>query len=127
MAGSFPSVGTAVANSSTPPPHPRPVPQSIWWNCCIRFHASRHNSLQLQPRAQRATPRICNSNSNIAARHVYFRESGASVGEGVCHDNFTEMHAFKHHQSIVEEYNTTREPRPVASTCDFCAIFRPHL
>jgi hypothetical protein len=28
----------------------------------------------------------------------------------VCHDNFTEMHAFKHHQWIVEEYNPTREP-----------------
>ena len=28
----------------------------------------------------------------------------------VCHDNFTEMHTFKHHQSIVEEYHATREP-----------------
>lgn len=28
----------------------------------------------------------------------------------VCHDNFTEMHAFKHHQAIVEEYNNTRAP-----------------
>ena len=34
----------------------------------------------------------------------------ARLGEIVCHDNFTEMHAFKHHQSIVEEYHTTREP-----------------
>ena len=34
----------------------------------------------------------------------------ARLAEIVCHDNFTEMHAFKHHQSIVEEYNTTREP-----------------
>jgi hypothetical protein len=34
----------------------------------------------------------------------------ARLGEIVCHDNFTEMHAFKHHQSIVEEYNSTREP-----------------
>ena len=24
--------------------------------------------------------------------------------------NFTEMHAFKHHQSIVEEYHATHEP-----------------
>jgi len=32
------------------------------------------------------------------------------LAEIVCHDNFTEMHAFKHHQSIVEEYHTTREP-----------------
>jgi hypothetical protein len=28
----------------------------------------------------------------------------------VCHDSFTEMHAFKHHQSIVEEFQNTREP-----------------
>src|SRR3984893_10919058 len=34
----------------------------------------------------------------------------ARLAEIVCHDNFTEMHAFKHHQSIVEEYNSTREP-----------------
>src|SRR6516165_7094006 len=34
----------------------------------------------------------------------------ARLAEIVCHDNFTEMHAFKHHQAIVEEYNTTREP-----------------
>jgi hypothetical protein len=32
------------------------------------------------------------------------------LAEIVCHDNFTEMHAFKHHQSVVEEYHTTREP-----------------
>jgi hypothetical protein len=34
----------------------------------------------------------------------------ARLAEIVCHDNFTEMHSFKHHQSIVEEYNSTREP-----------------
>jgi len=34
----------------------------------------------------------------------------ARLAEIVCHDNFTEMHAFKHRQSIVEEYNSTREP-----------------
>ncbi len=32
------------------------------------------------------------------------------LAEIVCHDNFTEMHAFKHHQAIVEEFHTTREP-----------------
>jgi hypothetical protein len=32
------------------------------------------------------------------------------LAEIVCHDNFTEMHAFKHHQSIVEEFHATREP-----------------
>jgi hypothetical protein len=34
----------------------------------------------------------------------------ARLGEIVCHDNFTEMHAYKHHQSVVEEYYATREP-----------------
>jgi hypothetical protein len=33
----------------------------------------------------------------------------ATLAEIVCHDNFTEMHAFKHHQAIVEEYRDTRE------------------
>ena len=32
------------------------------------------------------------------------------LAEIVCHDNFTEMHAFKHHNAIVEEYNNTRDP-----------------
>jgi hypothetical protein len=34
----------------------------------------------------------------------------ACLAEIVCHDNFTEMHAFKHHQAVIEEYNNTREP-----------------
>jgi hypothetical protein len=34
----------------------------------------------------------------------------ARLAQIVCHDNFTEMHAFKHHQSIVEEFYATREP-----------------
>jgi len=34
----------------------------------------------------------------------------ATLAEIVCHDNFTEMHAFKHHQSVVEEYHATHEP-----------------
>jgi hypothetical protein len=34
----------------------------------------------------------------------------ARLAEVVCHDNFTEMHAFKHHQAIVEEFYATREP-----------------
>ena len=28
------------------------------------------------------------------------------LAEIACHDNFTEMHAFKHHQAIVEEFHT---------------------
>ncbi len=34
----------------------------------------------------------------------------ARLAEIVCHDNFTEMHAFKHHNAIVEEFRNTREP-----------------
>ena len=34
----------------------------------------------------------------------------ATLAEIVCHDNFTEMHSFKHHQAIVEEFHNTREP-----------------
>jgi hypothetical protein len=34
----------------------------------------------------------------------------AQLAEIVCHDNFTEMHAFKHHQAVVEEFYATREP-----------------
>jgi hypothetical protein len=32
------------------------------------------------------------------------------LGTIVCRDNFTEMHAYKHHQAIVEEYAATRAP-----------------
>jgi hypothetical protein len=32
------------------------------------------------------------------------------LAEIACHDNFTEMHAFKHHQAVVEEFSDTREP-----------------
>jgi hypothetical protein len=32
------------------------------------------------------------------------------LAEVVCHDNFTEMHSFKHHQAVVEEFYATREP-----------------
>jgi hypothetical protein len=34
----------------------------------------------------------------------------ARLAEIVCHDNFTEMHSFKHHQAIVEEFYATHEP-----------------
>jgi len=39
-----------------------------------------------------------------------FAQQGARLAEIVCHDNFTEMHAFKHHQSIFEEFHATRAP-----------------
>ncbi len=47
------------------------------------------------------------------------------LGEIVCHDSFTEMHAFKHHQSIVEEFHATRAPwrwMHLVSGCQAAAI-----
>jgi hypothetical protein len=32
------------------------------------------------------------------------------LAEIVVHDNFTEMHAFKHHQATYEEFHATRPP-----------------
>ena len=61
----------------------------------------------------RAVPEVKDT-VNLATQYV---KSGydprafiARLAEIVCHDNFTEMHAFKHHQAIVEEFHTTREP-----------------
>ena len=34
----------------------------------------------------------------------------AWLAEIVCYDSFTEMHVFKHHQAVVEEFYATREP-----------------
>jgi len=51
---------------------------------------------------------------NLAQQYVNFGYAEtalmARLAEIVCHDNFTEMHAFKHHQAVVEEFYATREP-----------------
>lgn len=51
---------------------------------------------------------------HLAQQYVNFGYDEASfiarLAEIVCHDNFTEMHAFKHHQAVVEEFYATREP-----------------
>ena len=51
---------------------------------------------------------------NLAQQYVQLGYSAEALmrrlGEIVCHDSFTEMHAFKHHQAIVEEFYATREP-----------------
>ncbi|MGE4048666.1 MAG: hypothetical protein AB7F35_27685, partial [Acetobacteraceae bacterium] len=51
---------------------------------------------------------------NLAQQYVQLRYSPEALiqrlGQIVCHDSFTEMHAFKHHQAIVEEFYATREP-----------------
>jgi hypothetical protein len=51
---------------------------------------------------------------NLAQQYVNFGYDAtafiARLAEIACHDNFTEMHAFKHHQAVVEEFYATREP-----------------
>lgn len=51
---------------------------------------------------------------NLAQQYVQLGYSAEAyimrLAEIVCHDSFTEMHAFKHHQAIVEEFHATREP-----------------
>jgi hypothetical protein len=61
----------------------------------------------------RAVPEV-RATVNLAQQYVNCGYSAqaliARLAEIVCHDNFTEMHAFKHHQAIVEEFHATREP-----------------
>jgi len=61
----------------------------------------------------RAVPEVKIS-VNLAQQYVNFGYDAtaliARLAEIVCHDNFTEMHAFKHHQAVVEEFYATREP-----------------
>jgi hypothetical protein len=61
----------------------------------------------------RAVPEV-KGTVNLAQQYVNLRYDPqafiARLAEIVCHDNFTEMHAFKHHQAIVEEFHATREP-----------------
>ncbi|HEX3882972.1 MAG TPA: hypothetical protein VHW66_09960, partial [Stellaceae bacterium] len=61
----------------------------------------------------RAVPEVKNT-VNLAQQYVNLGyEPKALMGrlaEIVCHDNFTEMHAFKHHNAVVEEYYATRAP-----------------
>ena len=51
---------------------------------------------------------------NLAQQYVNLGYSAENLlkrlGQIVCRDNFTEMHAYKHHQAVVEEYHNTRAP-----------------
>ena len=55
----------------------------------------------------RAVPEV-KATVNLAQQYVDLRYDPQvlmhRLAEIVCHDSFTEMHAFKHHQAIVEEY-----------------------
>ena len=61
----------------------------------------------------RAVPEVKNT-VNLAQQYVNLRYDPQvmidRLAQIVCHDNFTEMHAFKHHQAVVEEFHNTREP-----------------
>ncbi len=61
----------------------------------------------------RAVPEV-KTTVNLAQQYVNCGYDATALmtrlAEIACHDNFTEMHAFKHHQAIVEEFYTTREP-----------------
>jgi hypothetical protein len=61
----------------------------------------------------RAVPEV-KETVNLAQQYVQCGYDATALitrlAEIVCHDNFTEMHAFKHHQAIVEEFYATREP-----------------
>ena len=61
----------------------------------------------------RAVPEV-KETMNLAQQYMnagYDRNAFITrLAEIVCHDNFTEMHAFKHHQAIYEEFHATRAP-----------------
>jgi hypothetical protein len=61
----------------------------------------------------RAAPEVKTS-VYLAQQYVNYGYDPAALitrlAEIACHDNFTEMHALKHHQAIVEEFHATREP-----------------
>jgi len=61
----------------------------------------------------RAVPEV-KTTVNLAQQYVNRRYDPQTLmdrlAQIVCHDNFTEMHAFKHHQAVIEEFHATREP-----------------
>jgi len=61
----------------------------------------------------RAVPEV-RTTVNLAQQYVNCRYDPQilidRLAQIVCHDNFTEMHAFKHHQAVIEEFHATREP-----------------
>jgi hypothetical protein len=61
----------------------------------------------------RAVPEVKNT-VNLAQQYADLGYDAdaliARLAEIVVHDNFTEMHAFKHHQATIEEFHATRAP-----------------
>jgi hypothetical protein len=67
------------------------------------------------PKANLATWRATGEVKHVAALAQQYAESGYApeplvtmLGKIACRDNFTEMHAFKHHQATYEEFHSTR-------------------
>ena len=63
--------------------------------------------------ALRAVPEV-KGTMNLAQQYTNLGYDATAyisrLAEIACHDNFTEMHALKHHQAVVEEFYATREP-----------------
>ncbi len=61
----------------------------------------------------RAVPEV-KGTINLAQQYADLGYDAATLigrlAEIACHDNFTETHAFKHHQATVEEFHATRSP-----------------
>jgi hypothetical protein len=67
------------------------------------------------PAANLATWRSTDEVKQVAALTQQYADRGyapepliAAIGKIACRDNFTEMHAFKHHQATYEEFYATR-------------------
>src|SRR5262245_47860969 len=76
----------------------------------------------------RAVPEVKNT-IHLAQQYADLGYDAATLigrlAQIVCHDNFTEMHAFKHHQATVEEFHATRVPwhwRHLVSAAQAAAI-----
>jgi hypothetical protein len=107
-----------------PPPQPDPqaiaaLPRRSQADLLDAVTQSIYNQPRMDPSElinfglMRAVPEV-KVTINLATQYM---QSGydpqaliARLAEIVCHDNLTEMHAFKHHNAIVEEYHNTREP-----------------
>jgi hypothetical protein len=76
----------------------------------------------------RAVPEVKDT-VNLAQQYANLGYDAATfitrLAEIACHDNFTETHAFKHHQATVEEFHATRAPwrwRHLVSAAQAAAI-----
>ena len=107
-----------------PPPQPNPETiAALPWMAEDDLLAAVCQSIYDQPPTDwskvanlglmRAVPEVKNT-INLATQYMGLGYSAQKLmmrlGQIVCRDNFTEMHAYKHHQAIVEEYAATRAP-----------------